>query len=170
MIIFNQKSPAAVRWLPRPWALLPGGELCSILIHDICLRCDGPFRVKPQWYIHAHASSCLFRLCFCSVTQMSTISLVRCSSSSFGFPCHCVSRRSGTEERHLSVMSRDRRRKRHPRHHQVAERRGCAGTGPLQRSVIHDTIKLLNGDAGLWVGVVTRTRKTHIVTFFVDVF
>ena len=24
------------------WALLPGGELCSILIHDICLRCDGP--------------------------------------------------------------------------------------------------------------------------------
>ena len=76
----------------------------------------------------------------------------------------------GVEERHLSVMSRDRRRKRHPRHHQVAERRGCAGTGPLQRNVIHDIIKLLNGDAGLWVGVVTGTRKTYIITFFVDVF
>ena len=41
---------------------------------------------------------------------------------------------------------------------------------PLQRSVIHDIIKLLNGDAGLWVGVVTGTRKTHIITFLVDVF
>ena len=56
---------------------------------------------------------------------------------------------------------------------EVAERRGCAGTEPLQlqRSVIHDLIKLLNGDAGLWVGVVTGTRKTHIIAFFlVDVF
>ena len=31
----------------------------------------------------------------------------------------------------------------------VAERRGCAGTGPLQRSVIHDTIKLFNDVAGV---------------------
>ena len=23
------------------WALLPGGELCSTLMHDSCLRCDG---------------------------------------------------------------------------------------------------------------------------------
>ena len=67
-------------------------------------------------------------------------------------------------------MSRDRRRKRHPRHHQAAERRGCAGNRPLQRNVIHDSIKLLNGDAGLWVRVVTGTRKTHIIAFFVDVF
>ena len=46
-------------------------------------------------------------------------------------------------------MSWNRRRKRHPRHHQVAERRGCAGTGPLQRRVIHDIIKLLNDEAGV---------------------
>ena len=91
------------------------------------------------------------------------------------------------DERHLSVISWNRRRKRHPRHHQVAERRGCAGTGPLQRRVIHDIIKLLTrrgwGCAAaarhhpprcqvaerrrwVWVGVVTRSRKTHIITFF----
>ena len=91
------------------------------------------------------------------------------------------------DERHLSVISWNRRRKRHPRHHQVAERRGCAGTGPLQRRVIHDIIKLLTrrgwGCAAaarhhpprcqvaerrrwVWVGVVTRSRKTHYHFFW----
>ena len=108
-------------------------------------------------------------LCFCSVTQISTISVFRLHQLFFWISlslCFSPFWWFRAEERHLSVMSRDRRRKRHPRHHQVAERRGCAGTWPLQRSVIHDTTKLLNGDAGLWVGVVTGTRKTHIITFF----
>ena len=85
-----------------------------------------PFRLKPQWKIHAHA---LFQLCFCSVTQISDnfcgslhqlffwISLSLCFSPFWWFRA---------EERHLSAMSRDRRRKRHPRQHQVAERRGWA--------------------------------------------
>ena len=137
------------------WALLPVGELCSNLIHDICLHCDGPVSREAAMVCPSHASSCLSRLCFF------WISLSLCFSLFWWFRA---------EERHLSVMSRDRRRKRHPRHHQVAERRRCAGTGPLQRSVIHDIIKLLNGEAGLWVGVVTGTRKTHIITFLVDVF
>ena len=60
---------------------------------------------------------------------------------------------------------------RHVRHHQTAERRRCAGVGPLQCDVIDDTIKLLNDDAALelfaWicmamVAVVFRTHKTHI--------
>ena len=53
-------------------------------------------------------------------------------------------------------------------------RRRCAWTGPLQRNVIHDTIKLLNGDVVLgWAfspvlarHTFTGTRKTHIITFF----
>ena len=58
---------------------------------------------------------------------------------------------------------------RHPRHHQTAERRRCAG--PLQCHVIEDTIKLLNDDAALelfvciivaLVAVVSCVRKTHI--------
>ena len=58
---------------------------------------------------------------------------------------------------------------RHPRHHQTAERRRCAG--PLQCDVIDDTIKLLNDDAALelfvciivaLVAVVSCVRKTHI--------
>ena len=58
---------------------------------------------------------------------------------------------------------------RHPRHHQTAERRRCAG--PLQCDVIDDTIKLLNEDAALELfvcnivalaAVVSCVRKTHI--------
>ena len=57
---------------------------------------------------------------------------------------------------------------RHPRHHQTAERRRCAG--PLQCDVIDDTIKLLNDDAALELfvcnivalaAVVSCVRKTH---------
>ena len=44
-------------------------------------------------------------------------------------------------------------------------RRRCAWTWVLQRSVIHDIIKLLNGDAGLWVGVVTGTRRHTLSPF-----
>ena len=44
-------------------------------------------------------------------------------------------------------------------------RRRCAWTWLLQRSVIHDIIKLLNSDSGLWAGVVTGTRKTHTIIF-----
>ena len=46
----------------------------------------------------------------------------------------------------------------------------CLDVWLLQRNVIHDTFKLLNGDGGFWVGVVTGTRKTHIITFCVDMF
>ena len=155
------------------WALLPGGELCSILILDICLRCDGPvsreaamenpctrfFVLVPALFLFSYTNFDNF--CGSLHQLFFWISLSLCFSPFWWFRA---------EERHLSVMSRDRRRKRHPRHHQFAERRGCAGTGPLQRSVIHDIIKLLNGEAGLWVGVVTGTRKTHIITFLVDVF
>ena len=166
---FKSEVSCAVRWRPRRGRCCLAASFVPFSYMTSVSVATAPFRVKPKWKIHAHASSCLFRLCFCSViTQISTISVVRCTSSSFGFPCQlCFSPFwwFRAEERHLSVTSRDRRRKRHPRHHQVAERRGCAGTGPLQRSVIHDIIKLLNGDAGLWVGVVTGTRKTHIITF-----
>ena len=60
-------------------------------------------------------------------------------------------------------------RVRHPRHHQTAERRRCAG--PLQCDVIDDTIKLLNDGAALELfvcnimalaAVVSCVRKTHI--------
>ena len=116
--------------------------------------------------------------------------VLMCHSSLF-FPCHCVflailaffffGPMSVTGP--FKSISRNRRRKRRPRHHQVAERRGCAGTGPLQRSVIHDTIKLfndeagvvpmqrnvihdiiklVNGDAGLWVACCHRySQDTH---------
>ena len=55
---------------------------------------------------------------------------------------------------------------------ETAGRRGCAGAGPLHCDFIDDTIKLLNDDAALelfvciivaLVGVVTGTRKTHII-------
>ena len=54
-------------------------------------------------------------------------------------------------------------------------RKPCAWIGLLQRNVIHDTIKLLNGDVVLgWAfspvlarHTFTGTRKTHIITFFV---
>ena len=155
------------------WALLPGGGLCSILILDICLRCDGPvsreaamenpctrfFVLVPALFLFSYTNFDNF--CGSLHQLFFWISLSLCFSPFWWFRA---------EERHLSVMSRDRRRKRHPRHHQFAERRGCAGTGPLQRSVIHDIIKLLNGEAGLSEGVVSGTRKTHIITFLVDVF
>ena len=64
-------------------------------------------------------------------------------------------------------------RVRHPRHHQTAERRRCAG--PLQCDVIDDTIQLLNDDAALELfvcnivalaAVVSCVRKTHTLVVF----
>ena len=66
---------------------------------------------------------------------------------------------------------------RHPRHHQTAERRRCAG--PPQCDVIDDTIKLLNDDAALelfvcifvaLVAVVSCVCKTHTgcISLFFD--
>ena len=137
------------------WALLPVGELCSILILDICLRCDGPvsleaamenpctrfFVLVPSLFLFSYTDFDNF--CGSLHQLFFWISLSLCFSPFWWFRA---------EERHLSVMSRDRRRKRHPRHHQVAERRGCAGTGPLERSVIHDTIKLPSDEAVLELG------------------
>ena len=68
---------------------------------------------------------------------------------------------------------------RHPRHHQSAERRRCAG--PLQCDVIDDIIKLLNDDAALelFVGIIVAlvaavscVRKTHIgwISVFLTLF
>ena len=56
---------------------------------------------------------------------------------------------------------------RHPRHHQVVERRRCAGTGPLQHDFI-GTVMLPNSDAGLrWVlsPVLARHIATYCVSF-----
>ena len=91
----NQKSLAAVRWLPRRGRCCLAASFVQFSYLTSVSVATAPFRLKPQWKIHAHASSCLFRLCFCPVAQISTISVVRCTSSSFGFPCRCVSRRSG---------------------------------------------------------------------------
>ena len=140
------------------WALLPGGEICSILIDDICYRWDGPvsreaamvypctrfFVLVPALFLFSHTNFDNF--CGSLQQLFFWISLSLCFS-----PFWCFR----AEERHLSV----RRRKRHPLHHQVAEREGCAAND------IHDIIKLLNGDGGLWVGVVTGTLKTHIIIF-----
>ena len=126
------------------WALLPGGEICSILIHDICLRCDGPvsreaamekpctrfFVLVPALFLFSHTK--FHNFCVSLYQLFFWISLSLCFSPFWWFR---------VEDRHLSVMSRERRRKRHPRpsscratrlcwnwaaaaqrHHQVAER------------------------------------------------
>ena len=142
------------------WALLPGGEICSILKDDICYRWDGPvsreaamvypctrfFVLVPALFLFSHTNFDNF--CGSLQQLFFWISLSLCFS-----PFWCFR----AEERHLSVMSRD---------DQVAERRGCAETGPLQRSVIHDIIGLLNGDGGLCH---RYSQDTHY-HFFVDVF
>ena len=139
------------------WALLPGGDRWDgsvsreAAIENPCTRF---FVLVPALFLFSHTNFDNF--CGSLQQLFFWISLSLCFS-----PFWCFR----AEERHLSVMSRDRRRKRHPRHHQVAERRGCVETGPLQRSVIHDIIGLLNGDGGLWVDVVTGTLKTHIIIF-----
>ena len=82
-----------------------------------------PFRLKPQWNIHAHASSCLFRL---SYINFDWIFLSLCFSLFWWFRA---------EERHLSesccrattlCWNWAAAAQRHPRHHQVVERRGWA--------------------------------------------
>ena len=56
---------------------------------------------------------------------------------------------------------------RHPRHHQVVERRHCAGTGPLQHDFIHGTVMLPNSDAGFrWV--LSPVLAKHIATYCVS--
>ena len=86
------------------------------------------------------------------------------------FRCFLLSHVSTFFVRHQPVMRRlSGGLVRHPRHHQTAERRRCAG--PLQCDVIDDTIKLLNDDAALELfvcnimalaAVVSCVRKTHI--------
>ena len=51
---------------------------------------------------------------------------------------------------------------RHPRHHQTAERRRCAG--PLQCDVIDDTIQLLNDDAALELFVCNIVALAAVVS------
>ena len=39
VIIFKSEVSCGGPIASASWVLLPGGELCSILVHDICLRC-----------------------------------------------------------------------------------------------------------------------------------
>ena len=133
------------------WALPPGGELCSILILDICLRCDGPvsleaamenpctrfFVLVPSLFLFSYTNFDNF--CGSLRQLFFWISLSLCFSPFWWFRA---------EERHLSVMSRDRRRKRHPRDHQAKKNQAWTTGWHRLRAHSNDEFEAAVAEAG----------------------
>ena len=79
------------------WALLPGGKtLFNSQTRDRVMCCDGPVSREAAMVYPCTSFFMLVPALFLfNANKFATISVVRCNSTSVGFPCCCVSRTSG---------------------------------------------------------------------------